>query len=247
MKLSIILPSIRIQNIPRLINSINLSCKQYDWELIVIGPYKPEIECKYIYSLACPNKCVQLGVLEAVGKYMMWSSDDGIYTENSIDECITLFDTLSEKDGIIIRYCEGRNFSGNCPDDSYWIGWTHDDQRLPGVDPNWKIAPVGMYNTKTFIELGGLDCKFEHINMSTHDLAYRIQKNGGNLYKSPSLVLSCDWSAGHLSESEHVPIHNAHFENDAPYFKQLYQSKNNTIKIDYNNYKNVPDIWRRFI
>jgi hypothetical protein len=176
----------------------------------------------------------------------MWSSDDGLYSENSLSEVLDLAYKIDKKDGIIIRYAEGVNRNGNCPDDSYWVGYTHDDQRLPGINPGWNIAPVALYKTELFYSLGGFDCKFEHINMSTHDLAYRIQKNGGKFYKSPSLVLSCDWSPGHLNQEEHQPIHNCHFDNDIPYFNFLYQGQSDRINIDYNNWKTSQEIWRRF-
>lgn len=246
MDLSIILPSIRTHNIPQLIESIEKSIHPFTYELIVVGPYFPNIDIKYIYSKAAPTKCVQLGGLYSEGQYITWSSDDGLYLPGELAKCLELAKTIPDKDGIIIRYCEGKNKSGLCPPDHYWIGYTHDDQRLPGIDPNWNIAPVGLYNRNHFINIGGFDCRFEHINMSTHDLAYRTQKMGGKLHLSPNLVFTCDWSQGCLAEEEHVPVHNAHFENDLPLFNQLYGSPNGIIKIDYNNWMNTPNIWRRF-
>ena len=129
--------------------------------------------------------------------------------------------------------------------EDYWKPWTHEDQRLPGIPKDYRTAPVAMYYLENFHELGGLDCRFLHVNMNAHDLAFRVQKNGGTLHMSPNLVCHCSYD-NHLPI--HKPIERAHFENDAPLFLKIYNQPFNLdrIKIDLNSWKDSPNVWLRF-
>lgn len=246
--ITICIPSIRTERQADLYDSIKNSVENYSFELILVGTSihqnlvgLPNV--KFILSYSAPARCAQIGFLLSESEIITWGSDDGRFQPKALKECIDLLLSKTTKDGITIRYCEGPNFTGSCPDDSYWTGYTHADQRLIGVNPSWKIAPVGMYYTETFYKLGGFDCRFEHLNMCCHDLAYRIQKNGGQIYLSPNLVINCDQNPG---TQEHAPVQNAYFINDLPLWNSLYNKENNIINIDYDNWKKAPSVWRRF-
>ncbi len=148
---------------------------------------------------------------------------------------------------MIIRYSEGKDYTGDVPPDNYWMAHFHADQRLKGIPQNYKCAPVGMYDLEHFRWLGGWDCSFEHLNMTTHDLAFRCQKNGGQIYMSPNLVLKCDFNEWDKPEGEHIPLIGAYKENDLPLFQKIWGQENNRIQIDFENWKMSPSKWvRRF-
>ena len=73
---------------------------------------------------------------------------------------------------------------------------------------------------KYFRKLGGFDCRWEHLNMNTHDLAFRAQRDGSKFHFSPNLVLTCDWNP---NEGDHIPVQAAYHANDAPLFQQVYR------------------------
>ncbi len=221
----------------------------YSWEMILVGPNDPSESLskkpnfKFFKDYGHPARCAQIATTLAEGELMMWGSDDGIWQPNSIRECISLHKEHDEKDVIIIRYSEGVNFTGKLPPDDYWKPWTHPDQRLPGIPKEFWCAPVGMYNLNFFRELGGWDCRFEHLNMCCHDLAFRAQRAGGKVRMSPNLVLSCNWNPG---VGDHIPVQEAYHANDAPLFAQLYgQNQDDRIKIDYFNWTKAPAVWSR--
>ena len=245
--LSIVVPSIREDKIQRLLDSIPASIKNYSYEVIVVGPYKPPEECLYIEDLGSPSRAVQRGALLASGKFVKWSTDDGIYRPGALSEVLDLAQTIERHDGIIVKYTEdGPANWVTGADDIYYTAWTHDSNKLAGIPEDYKIAPVALYHTDFFKEIGGLDCEFEHINMNTHDLAFRIQRNGGKFYFSPSVVMHCD---SRNRSDEHLPLDAAYQLNDLPKFSDLYgtpEPAKDRINIDYESWEKSPSPWRRF-
>lgn len=250
-KLSVVLPGIRTHLWQQFYDSVVQSVGDYSFEIVFVGPGPfPESlnqhkNIKYLRDFGHPCRCGQIGTMLAEGEIFTWSSDDAIYQPNALRDCINLLEKSNHKDGIVVRYCEGQNWTGSMPADNYWIARTHDSNKLPGVLDSYMIAPVGMYYLDYFTELGGWDCRFEHLNMSCHDLAFRVQNDGGQLHLSPNLVMSCDWCP---NSSDYAPMHAAYRENDLPLFQQMYSTPQpNKVKIDFNNWKDSPSIWpRRF-
>jgi len=250
--LSICLPGYRIENWERLYNSVYDSCKRYKWEMIICGPFPieeiqyelPGIEnFKYIFDKGSPCRCGQIATTFATGEYLTWGSDDGYFLENSLDEAIDLIKSKEYKDIVAMRYLEGPNFTGVLEGPNWFVGVYHQDQRLPGVNPSWKIAPVGMYNTEYFKYLGGFDCQYDHINLSSHDLAYRVQRDGGNVYLSENAISTHHWDVNHETWR---PMRDAYQLNDLPLFQKQYAEYNpDRICIPYDNWKNSPSEWGR--
>src|SRR3990167_6140686 len=246
--LSIIIPSIRVLNLEALPLYIDNSIGPYSYEIIVVSPYSiPEQflkkdNVKTIKDMGSPGRCVQIGSQLVEGKYLCWMSDDCTYlAPNGLAQCISILEEKTEKDIISIRY-----FEGNGPgefDLNYWTAWTHDSLRMPFVQKHWKCAPLGMYNTKYFRWFGGLDCRYEHINMNTHDLAFRAQNNGSEVILSPQTVARFFWS-WHNDES--IPVREAWFENDKNLFATCWsQDQSNRIQIDYMNWNSAESKWSR--
>ena len=183
MKLSIILPAIRVQNWKSLYETACTAVGKYadDFEMILVGPTPPLASDIFpenfiwIEDWGAPARCAQKGAAEARGEYMTWGSDDGVFLGNSLEESVDVLEGKKRNTVLTMRYAEG----GNSPGPEYWIAHTHADLRLPGIPSDYRIAPVGMYTTSYFKELGGWDCRFEHLNMCCHDLAFRVQNDGG--------------------------------------------------------------------
>ena len=101
-----------------------------------------------------------------------------------------------------------------------------------------------MYYTETFKSLGGIDCRFEHVNMNIHDLAYRIQNAGGRLHFSPSVVMHCN---SNNFGADHAVLDQSYGSNDLPLFRELYNHTGPVRQVlDMNNWKQSPAKWRRF-
>ena len=178
----------------------------------------------------------------AIGQYITWVSDDGVYLPGALKKCVDLLSQKTNKDGVVVRYSEG----GNSQNEAYWHARTHRDLQLPGITSNYSIAPLGMYYLNNFLALGGWDCKYEHLNLCTHDLAFRVQNNGGNLYLSPDEVFSCTWSNTESDAVEYFPVDQAYWKNDYPLFKENYQrDQSSRTVIDFENWKCVPSVWPR--
>ena len=249
--LSVIVPSIRVANLPALHASLEASCAPHSFEMVVVSPYeipaellsKPNV--KYLNDFGCPSRCVQRGSTIAEGHLVMWMSDDAESSKaGSLGECISLFQngTITEKDAICLRYVEGDNDESVFPDE-YWSAHTHPDQRLTGIPSHYKIAPLGLYSLSFFRSIGGLDCQWEHINYNLHDLAFRLQRNGGNIYLSPSYCAKFYWS---WITSDSGPVQEAWRCNDKDLFAQVYsQDQSSRIKINYENWKQSPEKWKR--
>jgi len=246
---SICMPAHRTQLWQRLYETAEKSVGSYTWEMILVGPNDPppffadKSNFKFVKDRGTPTRCAQIATMLAEGEYLMWGSDDGFFIENAIADCLDLRKTISNKDVVCVRYSEGENHSGELPPDEYWNAWTHPDQRLAGIPKDSVCAPVGMYHTLFFRWLGGWDCRFEHLNMCCHDLAFRAQKAGGKVHLSPGLVLNCDWNPG---RGDHIPVQEAYHANDAPLFTVLYAAADPTrIQIPYFNWTESPAVWAR--
>lgn len=231
---------------------MNQSLKKYDFEIVFIGPYRLPDELqslhniKYIKDFGCPSRCLQLGCYFAEGEYLSWCSDDCRILPNKFDEAVEFFNkNLSENDCMNMKYSEGANFTGDQHNQTeYWIARTHTDLRLLGVKEGWKIAPIFMYKREFFIKCGGLDCRFEHVNMNTHDLSFYIQEKGGKIVDSPDRVFQFDHQP---HKSDYPPIFKSYHENDRPLFHNLYNNidaaKNRSINFD--NWRKAQTVWKR--
>lgn len=244
--LTIIVPGVRNEHWETLHEQTKNACKKYSYEMIFSGPFAlpaslQKVEnLKYIKNFGSPTRALHLATLIAEGKYFTWLSDDAHIYANSIDKAM---DIMNPKDIVCMRYCEGEHHSGTCPPDAYWTAGYHPDLSCPGVDPKWKIPCVMLIGLEYYRELGGLDTRWEHINMNVHDLAFRAQRNGSQVYLSPTLVMNCDWSPTRTAENSNVIA--AFYLNDRPLFHQVYADKSRPIKIDIENWRESEVVWKR--
>lgn len=253
--ISFLVPTIRLGNLPKFMESLEKSCKKYTFELVFISPFdRPETLSKYnnikwLKDLGTPSRCCQLGLFECTSQLLAHTVDDAIFFENAIDECIDLYnEECTRKDVVNCRYIEGPNFSGTKVPDAFWTAHFHHQLRLPGIPRDYKISLHHMLDLEYMIELGGWDCRFNHLNFNGHDLMFRIQHDGGRVYDSPNFVTNCNQF---LADTvDHAPIFNSHNQHDLPLFQRMYSDPNvieKRVKIDINNWANEPAVWdRRF-
>ena len=255
--LSIVIPSINPSVWLDLFSQLSKTIVRYNFELICVGPFFPTKELEsyhnflFIKDYGCPSRCFQLGSTIANGKYLAFISDDCMI-EQTFDDCINFMNSYAgPEDGMNLLYSEGPGYTGSQDKDpGYWRPYTHGALRLRHVRPDWNVATCFLYRTDFFRHIGGLNCQFEHVNMNSHDLAFRAQRKGTKIHQSPRKTHSADWHPWESDESKKGPIQLSFEQNDMPLFKKIYQDTDEEppIFISYDNWRNVPNVWpRRFI
>ena len=102
--LSICLAAIRKENWVRLHKSIVEAIKDYSFELIFFGlPDRLLVWLQNFKNVSCiqdfgsPTRCQQLSMLNASGRYITWTADDGWFLPNKLSECIKFLDSQKEE------------------------------------------------------------------------------------------------------------------------------------------------------
>jgi hypothetical protein len=252
--ISILMPAIRTHNWSKLYESLNLSCKKYKFELVLISPFdlplslQQKSNIKLIKDFGNPNRCTQIGLNHCEGKFVYISTDDAIFQENAIDHCIDFYNSKCNfNDCVNMTYLEGD--AHDQLSEHYWIASFHNDCKLLGIPKHYKMSMQFLISLDYVKEKGGFDCRYEYSTYALHDFIFRLQADGGTVYHSPILATKCTWFEG--VTVDHRPIHEAQTFFDYPKFKELYNSKEDVAKdrinIDFDNWKNTPDYWdRRF-
>lgn len=250
MKLSVIVPSIRIEKIVHLYDSIMDSFND-TFEMIVVGPY-PIIwplsnndNIKWIESKRSPNACQQQGLLGAKGKYITFAADDGVFLPGALDEAMNAINfATAEDDGnfiVVGRYLEGDNPIGMTSQDYYRFKY-HKPYRLAGINPEWLIFNCGIISRKFILELGGWDAEsFETTTCAHADLGIRAHKAGARMLLMPDVMFKCSHEPG--KSGTHAPVHRAMIKRDLPRFQEMYAKPNDRINIELNNWQYTPEIW----
>ena len=246
-KLSVICPSINPNRWVELYNGLQRSCSNNLFELICVGPSFPPPELaavhnfRYLRELSQPSRSFQLGVSISEGQYIAFIPDDIVLDEGGFDKCIDLLKDKPINHGVILRYSEGGNNQDQ--DSRYWVGRTHGDQQLLGIDETWNLAPCFMYDRRYFMQIGGLDCSLEHVNLNGHSIAYFTQANGGKMWPSPTRIFSAGWQP----PTESTILYQAYLQNDAPKFTEFWNKVDavKNYKISFDNWRLQPRVWSR--
>lgn len=246
--MTIIIPAIRQNHWKLLIDSIDI--KKYSFEIILASPFDWPSNCdkptnvKILKTYDTPSVATQKGLLESHAELVWFTVDDCVMFPGAIDKAMDFYyNNCGEKDVINMTYREGAQFSGYELPKSFWFMGSHADLKLPGIQPYWKIALQPLLNREYLIDLGGLDTRFIYSNHSFHDLAARIQRDGGKYYDSPTTVSNANHYPG--ISGDHKPIHESQILHDQPLFEELYSKENYRIKIDLNNYKRYEGVWKK--
>jgi len=257
--LSVILPGLNPETWLGHMEDIRKSMGSYTFELIGVGPRPPTQEFLdlentiYIQEFGHPSRCVQRATTVARGKYVTSGMEDGKWQPRAYEECLNILENeLSYSDGICVRFYE-QDMDPNAPlppQPPEWpnvmSAWYHRDLRLPGISNTWYWHGCWMYNLEFFKEIGGLDCRFEHINLNCSDLAFRVQANGGKVIPSPNFVINVENKSAAAPSQR--PIETAFHENDKPLLDQIYsdpQAAKKRFKINYDNWMDAEEVWSR--
>ena len=266
--MSIIVPTIRKYLWNNFYRSLENSLHR-PFELIFVTPHKELTEeladkknIKLITDYGSANRCQQIALCNATGKYVRWAADDETFFENKLDEAIDFNEKneSSEKDVVLFKFYEGeRNGDGVLHStgqtemsnwDQYYrmekaCSWLGDAFDVGAVSPDYWIFNTALMKTEYLRKLGGFDTKFETTFMAHTDLAIRAQNNGSRVILFDHPVTSCTHMPG--ASGDHAPIHWAHIFNDEPLIKSIYSepSSKDRINIDIDNWKESPSIWDR--
>lgn len=258
---SIVVPSIRPENLIKFYKFAENACKKYSFELVIPSPYilPDEIlkkkNVKFLHTYANPTLAFQIASNLCDANLIYNTTDDGLIQENAVDEAVDLFyqKKISPIDMVNMRYDEAvldiktleplSEKHEHFPL-SYWNAHSYNEfSRFACIKPSFKTCPHFLMSLNYFQHLGGFDCNYEYSNHALHDLAFRAQENGSVVVNSPSVAFYC--SHGH---TDHKPIEDAQLGPDTIRFNQTYfglDSLKERVFLKYNDWKNRPDIWAR--
>lgn len=246
MKLSIILPTIRVEKIEKLYESISNSFSG-DFELIIISPYeipkaildKPNV--KYIQSWASPVVCQQIGLVHSTGEFIHRAVDDSLYIKGELDSA---FIKASENTPVNIKFFEGEMVTHRNMADSEMYFIRYHLQAIKLYTPfDTQIMNFYIYPKKLLTDLGGWDCQFETIAFAELDLSLRMHLKEVKPVLTDNICIKCEWMPG--IEGDHAPLHFA-FDDDSKIYERIYNTPDCELRVvDLDNYKNEPERWER--
>jgi hypothetical protein len=246
-KVSIIMPSIRIENWIPIINSIHESCKKYTWELIICGPYyndsiKDIPNVKFIKDYGSPVRTSQIAASLAEGELITWTADDALFFPNALDRMIDIYEK-GQSTVVVAKYLEGVNgtFKPLQPDSYFKINgssWT-ESKYIPN---DWWIFNIALMSLGNFNSLGGWDCEYQVTAMAHTDMAIRAQYFNYSVTMSDLPLLDCNHN-----QIDHGPIENTQMNYDLPLLWKKYRendfNQNLVPNIYLDNWKKSPKIW----
>ena len=228
MKLSVILPSIRPERLPRWLASFEKSYSG-ESEIIVIGPYETILHpdtfkspmgpflarsnFKGMVDYGSPVRCQQMALEEATGNLIHRAVDDSLYLPGEMDRAVAM---MTDDRRLIVapKYTESnasvdrthKDFQDMNNPAFYYIAY-HKLAVNPQFDPDWKLLNFGIIHEDMLMEVGGWDCQFESVAIAELDLAVRLQMAGARIELTDNIVLECDWMPGHEGDET---VGNAH-------------------------------------
>lgn len=257
-KTLVILPSIRHGRLPSFYTSFLRATYGGDFDLFVVGPKNEnginagDINDAILshYDYGSPTRCVQKIMDKMLDlkkyDYFTWTTDDAKYTNGTLTRFIEKLHKRKQAGDKVfgsIKYTEdGPPNWVTGADDIYYVAGIHDSlKNIPGVNVNHKLAMVGVYTSECIEELGGLDCRYDHINLSTHDLAFRAQRSGYECVLSDEVVMHCNSNS---SDADHMALDRANVT-DYQKFVEQYQTPP-LLSVQRSNWSESPEVWSRF-
>lgn len=245
MKLSIIVPTIRLDKWDQLFNSVLKSCVEHEFEIIFVGP-EPNINCeawkdsrvKYIRDYRQPNATQNIALQYATGDIVLAAADDCIFHEYMIDKCLNILEEnwFDEKTILITKYTEA---IPNLQNDDYYVL----NKAFPPakyIQDNWWIFNCAFINRRYLEELGGWDPRFQVPCFGFADLAARAQKDDVNIFFLKEALLHCEHG-----QPDHRPIEQAHVFEDAPLYQHLHNTEPDRIQIELDSWKSINPVWNK--
>lgn len=255
MKLSILVPSIRPQNLAKLYNSIKTAFSG-EFEMIVASPYDlPEDlrfdNVKLIRTFRAPLAAQQEALCSAEGEYISWAADDGYYLPGSIDRAFELINDHIQDTGpeefehkilVMGKYQEGDRVNDHMEKDEYYILNNHHGSQAMFLPEKTWMLNCGIVSRKILLELGGWDSKnFWACPIGYNDLAIRLQKYGCKFIIQQEMMFTCSHMPGETGD--HAPLHIIQTRRDEPMYKEIYNHPyfSKRLAIDIDNWKQTPE------
>ena len=246
-KLSIFLAGIRTEKMVALCESISRSTTLKNYELIIVSPFdltpklKNNPKVRLIKDYGCPSRCYQLGLLHSQGEYVVWVGDDGTFSPTlAIDKGLEAIP--KHKKGVVaFPYSEGHRGQSR---EAWWhLGYHKMLKSLEYIPNQYFLVMSGLVRRDYFVELGGLDCQFEHGGLGFVDLSVRMQRDGAEVILGEKIQ---DLELQKGSKGDHGPIQSAH-AHDKGVLSSIYSNKNSVhrIKIEFDNWKQAEKVWSR--
>lgn len=248
--LSMLVPSIRKDNLNKLYNSIKESFSG-TFEFIVIGPYGLPKELEgisnvlFIPDWGSPIRAQQRGFCSASGKFTSYGADDGVFLPGALDIAYNKIKDLDKMNLVMGKYQEGERKDSHMENDDYYILNKHHGSMAAFIPDNCWMLNVGLIPTELIKEVGGWDSdKFQCCPCAYNDLSIRLQKYGVKYHIQNEMMFSCSHLPGLMGD--HFAVHTAQTQHDEPMFKEIWNHPywSNRIAISLDNWKSSPERWR---
>ena len=246
-ELSVLMPAIRTERWLDLYKSIIQSTKR-KFELILVSPYKlpEELErranIKYVKDYGSPNRCFNIALSLAEGKYCTWGADDGLYQPGVLDKAADILENdTNEKTVVSMATVEAaRHYS-----EEFCFINKHAEISSPYIPDHYRLLALGMLKTDYFRKLGGVNCMFEAHAIAHIDLSIRAQNDDAKFVFLKDIAMRLTHMPG--TSGDHAPMHYAQVEHDEDLYRSLYRDKDYkpTNHLDLEHWKNSPHIWTR--
>lgn len=245
MKLSIVLPAIRMNKWWTLYKSIQLD---FPWELIIVSPHKLPNELsgykniKHFQDWGSPMRASCIGAGLAEGKYLTWIADDGLVFSETVKKAVNILENdINGRLVVVTKYLEA--CTEVHPDWYYKLTTAY--PKSPFLPDDWLIFNTAFMHRDYYEYLGGWDCLFEACPLGHADLAARAQRDGCTTQLIQDPLLDCEHMPG--TSGDHGPVYYAHVQHDEPAYKRIYESPDciHRTRIDPNNWKRSPMVWTR--
>ena len=247
--ISILCPSVRINNIPHVYKTISDNIGPYTFELVVVSPFAighfdlapPTYKVKFVQDCGSANRAMQIAGYMAEGHLVMNAADDATFLPGLKTTIDQYYENECTKHQYMIAVQYTEDYRPRMR--NYWITHTHDDLRLPTV-PNTTFSAVHLCSRWYWHHLGGYDCIYQNPNFSCIEFMLRAIKEGGvKIELSQEVAYDVKWTQGD-SETIRKPVHFSTLEEDIPLFKKRAQEGYSTC-ISVDNWKNSPPVWKR--
>lgn len=257
--LSVIVPSIRPQNLERLYTSIE-GAYSGEFEFIVVGPnplpefFYPKRNARAIIDYGSPTRAQQIGLCRAVGDWVLWGcADDGYFYPGSVDRALVTeflqpYPAMpsSWRKVVVGKYYEGEGENPAMNTRDYYYINTHNVCRSTYIAPDMLMFMLGVASRQLLIEVGGIDTvNFETLPMAFNDLSVRLYHAGAELVLQHDTMFRCSHMPGH--EGDHGPVHDGQTLHDEAMFRSIYNDASSLTlcKIPLDNWKQAPARWER--
>lgn len=246
MKISIIIPSIRPHKWKNVLDSVEKSTTR-DFEIIFVGP-TPNLDIitdnriKFVKDMGSPNRCQQIGLVNASGNIVTHFADDCVFREGMIDKCVDklLEFKVEENHVVLTKYTEGNEEIQS--DNYYKLIYAYPFSR--NISPDWWIFNSAFLWRRYLIAMGGWDAENFDVPCIAHaDLAIRCQRAQIKVHFIKESICHCTHMP--MRTGDHGPIHDAQEQHDAPLYKKIHDTEPNRCLIRLDNWIRAEPVWSR--